>query len=107
MADRPLIHNVFFALADGSEERIASLTNACHKYLTNHPGVIFFAAGPLASELDRPVNIRDFHVGLTIAFASKADHDAYQVAPRHEEFIAEQKQYWSHVRVFDNYDGVA
>lgn len=98
-----LIHNVYFTLRDGSAPNVAKLVGACHALLAGHAGEVFFAAGPLASELDRPVNVRDFHVGLHVVFASKADHDAYQVSPRHERFLAENKAAWAHVRVFDTH----
>lgn len=98
-----LIHNVFFTLRDGSAANIARLVDACHELLRGHPGELFFAAGPLVAELDRPVNVRDFHVGLHVVFASKQAHDDYQVAPRHERFIAEHKATWAAVKVFDTY----
>lgn len=102
-APRMIVHNVFFTLGDPSAERIGSLVGACHKYLTDHPGVTFFAAGSLVEEFNRPVNVRDFHVALTVVFENVAAHDAYQIAPRHLEFIDEQKPYWSAVRVFDSW----
>jgi len=97
-----LAHNVFFALTDPSDAAKAKLIEACKKHLTNHPGTVFFACGTRAAELDRPVNDRDFDVGLHIVFQTKADHDAYQAAPRHDQFIAENKANWKKVRVFDS-----
>ena len=62
MADDPkqpmLIHNVYFTLKEGTAENTQKLTDACFKYLKDHPGVVFFAAGPLVTELERPVNVR-------------------------------------------------
>lgn len=98
-----LVHNVFFTLKDGTPENIQKLTDACFKYLKNHPGVAYFAAGPLVAELERPVNVRDFHVGLLVVFKSKHDHDVYQTAPDHLKFIEENKPTWDKVRVFDTY----
>jgi hypothetical protein len=100
---RPLVHNVFFTLKDGSPANIQKLTEACHKYLTGHDGTAYFAAGPLVTELDRPVNQRDFHVGLCVVFDSKAAHDEYQVHPRHKQFIDENKETWASVKVFDSW----
>jgi hypothetical protein len=34
-------------------------------------------------------------------FAARAPHDAYQTAPRHQQFIAENATGWAKVRVFD------
>jgi len=98
-----LIHNVYFTLKDGTPENTQKLTDACFKYLKDHPGVVFFAAGPLVQELDRPVNVRDFHVGLHVIFKSKSDHDTYQTAAAHLKFIEENKPTWDKVKVFDTY----
>jgi hypothetical protein len=98
-----LSHDVYFTLSDASPAAIDSLVAACHKYLKNHPGVMFYAAGGLVEELNRPVNQRDFHVALHVVFDGKASHDAYQTAADHLKFIAEQKPNWKQVRVFDSY----
>ena len=98
-----LVHNVYFTLKDGTAENTQKLVDACFHYLKNHPGVAFFAAGPVVAELDRPVNVRDFHVGLLVVFHSRQDHDTYQTAADHLKFIEENKPTWEKVRVFDTY----
>jgi hypothetical protein len=103
--DQMLAHNVFFTLKDRSPEAKKRLVDACKKYLSKHPGTVFFAAGTLCEELDRPVNDRDFDVGLHVIFKTKADQDRYQDAPLHLQFIAENKDNWSKVRVFDSLVG--
>jgi hypothetical protein len=102
--ERQLVHNVYFTLKDGSPEKVRALTAACHKYLAGHEGEVYFAAGGLVEELSRPVNQRDFHVALCVVFQSKAAHDAYQTHPRHLQFIAENKDTWAQVRVFDSWN---
>jgi hypothetical protein len=97
-----LAHNVYFSLKDNSVEAKNKLVEACKKYLSKHPGEVFFAAGTLATDLDRPVNDRDFDVGLHIIFQTRADHDRYQDAARHKQFIEENKDNWKKVRVFDS-----
>jgi hypothetical protein len=97
-----IAHNVFFSLKDPSEANKKAMVLACNKYLKDHPGVVFFAAGLLEPELARPVNDRDFDIALHVVFASRADHDRYQDAPLHNQFIAEQKEGWAKVRVFDS-----
>lgn len=99
-----LAHNVFFTLADPTPAAIDHMLAACRKYLNDHPGVVFFATGRLEADLDRPVNDRDFHVALTVVFDTRANHDLYQVAPRHLQFIDENKPSWAKVRVFDSID---
>ena len=96
-----IVHDVFFALSDNSPEACQKLVDSCKKHLTGHPGGVFFSAGLLVKEYDRPVNDRDWDVGLHAVFKDRASHDLYQVAPRHLEFIAESKANWKKVRVFD------
>jgi hypothetical protein len=97
-----LAHNVFFSLNDATPAAKEKLVAACKKYLSGHPGVIFFAAGTMAEECDRPVNDRDFDVALHVIFKDKASHDVYQTAERHLKFIEENKDNWKKVRVFDS-----
>jgi hypothetical protein len=97
-----LAHNVYFALKDNSAASKQKLVDACKKYLTNHPGEVFFAAGTLAEDLNREVNDRDFDVALHIVFQDKAAHDKYQDHERHKQFIDENKNNWKKVRVFDS-----
>lgn len=101
IAEPMLAHNVYFTLKDGSDAAKNKLTNACYEYLKDHPGVVFFAAGPLVDELDRPVNVRDFHVGLHIVFSNRKSHDQYQTSEKHLRFIRENKDSLERVRVFD------
>lgn len=97
-----LAHNVFFTLKDRSEAARTALITACKTHLTGHPGVVFFACGTLAQELDRPVNVRDWDVALHLVFDSVANHDIYQDAPRHHQFVNENKEGWASVKVFDS-----
>jgi hypothetical protein len=96
-----IVHDVYFTLNESTPEGRAKLVAACKKYLTDHPGVVYFGVGVVADELKRPVNDRDWDVGLHMIFKSQADHDAYQVHPRHLQFIEENKTNWKKVRVFD------
>lgn len=95
-----LVHNVFFSLKESNDANRKKLVAACDKYLSDHPGTVFYAAGTV-SDLDRSVNDRDWDVGLHVIFKDRASHDAYQEAPQHLKFIAENKDGWAKVRVFD------
>ncbi len=97
-----IVHSVFFSLKDNSPAAQKKLVDACNKYLSGHPGTVFFAAGGLAKEFDRPVNDRDFDVALLVVFQDRAAHDKYQKDPRHLKFIEENKETWKKVRVFDS-----
>jgi hypothetical protein len=96
-------HMVYFTLKDKSPAAVEKMVAACKKYLTGHPGTVFFAAGTLVPDLTRPVNQLDFDVALQVVFDSREAHDAYQVHPRHQQFIEENKPGWERVRVFDAY----
>ncbi|HEX7380236.1 MAG TPA: Dabb family protein [Pirellulales bacterium] len=95
-----LVHNVFFSLKESNDANRKKLVAACDKYLSDHPGTVFYAAGTV-SDLDRSVNDRDWDVGLHVIFKDRASHDAYQEAPQHLKFIEENKDGWAKVRVFD------
>lgn len=101
--ERMLAHDVYFQLKDNSPAAQKALVDACKKYLSGHPGTVWFAAGTLAGELKRDVNDRDFDVALYVVFKDKAAHDKYQTAEKHLKFIEENKANWKKVRVFDAY----
>lgn len=99
----PMIgHMVYFKLKDPSPAAKQKLVEACKKYLADHEGVVFFSAGVIGDEFKREVNDRDWDVALHLVFASKAAHDKYQDHPDHLKFIAENKDTWAKVRVFDS-----
>jgi hypothetical protein len=98
-----LAHDVFFTLFDASPKAIDDMVAACHKYLKDHPGVVFFAAGKCGEEFNRPVNDRMYHVALHVYFKDKEAHDVYQTAGDHVKFIEENKAKWKQVRVFDSW----
>ena len=105
--EKMLSHDVYFSLTDNSPESKEKLVAACRKYLSGHPGTIWFAAGPLGEEFQRDVNDRDFDVALHLVFKNKAAHDEYAKAERHLKFIEETKPNWKKVRVFDSYVAVS
>lgn len=94
-------HMVYFTLKDRSPAAIEKMLTACRTYLMGHPGLVFFAVGTLVPDLKRPVNQLDFDIALQTVFESRAAHDAYQLHPRHVQFIEENKPNWERVRVFD------
>ncbi len=96
-----LAHHVFFTLKDRSEEAVDNLLAACQKYLDDHDGIVDFSVGSREQELDREVNA-DFDVSLHVIFADRESHDKYQTAPRHLQFIEEQKDNWASVSVCDS-----
>ena len=102
----PMIgHMVFFSLTDNSPAKVQGLVAACDKLLSKHTGEVYYSAGARAKEFTRDVNDQDWDVALHLVFKSKADHDKYQDAPRHLQFIDENKANWKKVRVFDSHLG--
>jgi len=101
-AEPMLGHMGYFALNDNSPAKVDALVAACDKYLSKHPGAVYYAAGTLAKEMKRDVNDRDWDVALHLVFQTKADHDRYADAPRHLQFIQENQANWKKVRVFDS-----
>ena len=97
-----LAHVVFFTLKDSSAAAQQRLLDGCLRDLTSHPGTVFFGVGPRTPDLCRPVNDQTYHFGLHVIFASRADHDRYQLDERHLRFVAEQRDNWAQVRVFDS-----
>lgn len=96
-----LAHHVYFTLVDNAPAKCQELINACQQYLTDHAGGVFFSVGTRTPDLARDVNDGDFDVALCVVFDTRQAHDAYQVAERHDQFIAKQKGNWKQVRVFD------
>ena len=97
-----LSHMGYFTLSDDSEPKIQELLHSCQNYLSDHPGVVYFSVGRLNKDLARPVNDHGYQVTINVVFDSRESHDLYQVAPRHLQFIAEQKSNWKQVRIFDS-----
>jgi hypothetical protein len=99
--DFPLVHSVYWKLADDSPEAREKLMSACRKYLTGHAGTSYFSVATLSS-VDRPVSDRDYDVAVHIHFANRAAHDAYQVSERHVTFVNENKPNFKVTRIFDS-----
>jgi len=98
-----LAHSVYFSLRDNSPGARQKLAAACKKYLTGHPGTVFFAAGTLAEDIRWSVSDCEFDVALHVVFESRAAHDAYQDSSQHQQFLEENEGHWTAIRVFDAY----
>jgi len=102
-SDHPmLVHCVYFTLRDDTPAARAKLVESCYRHLAPIEGIAFFAAGTRDEELTREVNDLEFDVALTVVFGDRAAHDRYQPDERHQAFIAENKDGWAKVRVFDS-----
>ena len=101
--EKPLAHMVFFTLKDRTEAARADLVALCEKYLSDHDGVQHYSVGVIAEDVEEPVSVRDFDVALHLVFDDKEAADAYQKSDRHQKFVAEGRDSWEQVRVFDSY----
>ena len=95
------VHTVYFWLKNPADieifvEGVKGLAKI--SYLRDvHVGV------PVPS--DKPIVESSYHVSLLTLFNNKADQDAYQVDPIHEDFLAKYvKQYVDRVMVTDSVD---
>ncbi len=98
-----LAHMVFFTLKDQSEASRQHFVASCHKYLSGHKGSIYFSIGTIAEDVEEPPSVRDFDVALHLVFENKEAAATYQKSDRHQQFIAENKDAFAKVRVFDTY----
>ena len=97
-----IIHNVFWTLKDNSPAARQALIDGCWKYLSVHPGILHFWAGELAADHVRPVNDRDWDVGLHVVYQDKAAHDHYHRAPAARPVRRRVPANWKTSRVFDS-----
>ena len=70
------------AQPNAAEELIAG----CNHYLKDIPGVLTFHVGKMVGS-PRPVVEQSYQVALNLIFPDQAAQDAYQVHPRHVEFV--------------------
>ncbi|WP_117881129.1 Dabb family protein [Aureibaculum luteum] len=95
-------HNVFFWLKnpDSAVDRAAfekSLINFISQSVfikTKHVGT--------PAQTDREVIDSTYSFSLLLTFATKKDHDAYQIEPNHKRFIEESSPLWKKVVVYDS-----
>lgn len=98
-----LAHMVFFTLKDHSEAAREKFVASCQKYLSKHEGTVYFSVGVITLDLEEPVSVKDFDVALHVVFEDKAAKAKYLAHPDHDKFVAENKDSFAKVRVFDSY----
>jgi hypothetical protein len=102
-AEAPLAHMVFFSLKERTKEARDTFLASCQKYLTGHDGVTYFSVGTIAEDAPEPVSVLDFDVALHVVFENKDAKAKYLKSTRHDSFVAENKEKFAKVRVFDSY----
>ncbi len=85
------------AQPDAADELLAGM----NEYLRTIPGSLQFHVGRMVPS-HRPVVDQTYQVALNLVFPDKAAQDAYQVHPRHVEFVEKVfKKYCKKAVVYD------
>ncbi|MBC2605860.1 Dabb family protein [Pelagicoccus albus] len=96
-----LVHIVLFNLTPGmSDEQVAAFEKDLNSLATIEVAKACYV-GTVSDTAKRPVVQTDWDYMLTVVLENVADHDLYQQHPTHQAFIANQKQFFGQVRVFD------
>lgn len=96
-----LVHTVLFNLTPGmSDEQVAAFEKDLNALTTIDVAKACYV-GKVADTAPRPVVQTDWDYMLTVVLEDVAAHDVYQDHPTHHAFIANQKQFFGQVRVFD------
>ena len=99
-------HHVYFWLKEeknGAAERAefeAALNELLEIKLIER-GVWAIPAGTAV----RPVSENTWHYALSMKFPSQVEHDAYQIDPDHDVFVAKFKDWWAKVMIMDLEEG--
>ena len=94
-----LVHQVFFWLKEPNKD-LKAVMKGCKKIGKLKSAQSYQVGVPAATE-KRDVIDDSYHIALVVNFKSVADHDLYQVDPIHLEFIAEHKDKWEKVQIYD------
>ena len=96
-----MIHNVYFWLTDEAKASKRDEFETALKELIKIAEIGDAHVGTPGKTEARPVTDHSFDYNLTLTFANQADHDAYQVHPDHDTFVAQCKDFWAKVVVYD------
>lgn len=97
-----MIHKVFFWMTDDAREtKKEEFEQALQALISIDLIKDAYVGTPAPTEV-RPVTDNTFDYSIDLHFANQADHDAYQVHPEHDVFVAKCKDWWSQVKVYDS-----
>lgn len=91
-------HHVYFWLKDDADR--AAFEQGLEG-LREIPTVADIYWGTPAATEKRPAVDQSWSYGIALIFDSIADHDAYQVHPKHVEFVETFRPMWSKVLIMD------
>lgn len=97
------LHMVYFWVREGgTQEDADKIAEGCRKYLTQIPVATRVEVGSPAGT-PRAVVDNTYGTVLLTEFEDVEGHDIYQEHPLHLQFIAECKEHWSRVQVYDSF----
>lgn len=94
------VHTVFFWLAHPESQSDRDALGAGLESLKSVKDISVAYIGKPA-DTRRPVVDHTYDFSITLVFADRAAHDAYQVHPVHLEFVAECAHLWNRVQIYD------
>ena len=102
---KPLAHMVFFTLKDHSAESRSKFVDSTRKHLGAIEGTTYFSVGSIAEDADvqEGASVKEWDVALHVVFPDKAAKAAYLKNPHHDAFVAENKDQFEKVQVFDSF----
>ena len=96
-----LIHNVFFWLRkDLGPEQVADFRSGLDSLKKIEHAEAVYIGNPAAVP-KRPVLVSDYDFCLSVLLKDVLAQNAYQQDPIHQAFIAEHKEKWEQVKVYD------
>ena len=97
------IHHVYFWLDDPSDKKNKEALIAGLKKLSSVKTILRFSIG-VPADTSRDVIDSSYSISWILIFKDAADQDRYQTDPIHLNFVAECKQLWKKVQVYDTID---
>ena len=96
-----LVHTVLFWLKkELAADQVAQFREGLAKLQGIHNAEAVYIGTP-AETPERPVIDSSYDYCLTVILKDIPSHDAYQAAPLHQEFIANFKDSWDTVKIYD------
>jgi hypothetical protein len=96
------VHMVFFWLKDSTD--VVKFNDGTRQLMEGIDEVVSYHIGEPAGT-PRDVVDNTYTVCLIATFDTKDDQDAYQVHPLHQQYVAENKDKWTRVQIFDSWAG--
>lgn len=97
-----IAHTVLFWLKEPTNTTVRTkFESELKKLVADSQHITYHHIGSPAST-DRPVIDRSYTYCLFVTFSGMEAHDKYQVEPAHKHFLAECKELWEKVVIYDS-----